>query len=224
MTSTEKGRRRQQALFDLLGQYHGATTDQLAALLWNGDQRLARAHLLRFVREGQLRRFPHPVLRHGPYVYTRSDRNSGHSQKILHHLAAMEFHLAIIRHLARFGARVIPELPWGPGLVPDQTVLWRETVWAVEHHLSGEFRHVADYQRFMQEEQYETCHWWRPETRLGLLVVTQVVHLEHVKGHFSKGNPEGLTWRVALRENILKDPGPYLKLQGGANVRSGQPG
>jgi hypothetical protein len=224
VTSTEKGRRRQQALFDLLGQYQAATTDQLADLLWGGDQRLARGHLLRFVRDGRLRRYPHPLYRHGPYVYTRSDRKSGHSQKILHHLMAMDFHLAVTHHLGKFGARVIPELPWGPGSVPDQTVLWKETVWAVEHHLTGEFRHGPDYRRFMEEEQFETCHWWREGIRIGLLVVTQAGHLEHVKGLLRRNAPPGLTVRVALRENVLRDPGPYLKLQAGTSERPGQPG
>lgn len=224
MTTTEKGRRRQQALFDFLAQYSAATTDQLAGLLWAGDQRLARGHLLRFFKDGQLRRFPHPLYRHGPYVYTRSDRQSGFSQKILHHLVAVDFHLAVIRHLGKHGARVIPELPWGSGSIPDQTVLWKDSVWAVEHHLSGEFRHGPDYRRFMEEEEFETCHWWRKGVCLGLLVLTQASNLEHVRGSLRRYQPPGLTVRVALRENFLRDPGPYLKLQIGAADRAGQPG
>jgi len=224
VTSVEKGRRRQQALFDLLSQYQAATTDQLASILWAGDQRLARGHLLRYVREGQLRRFPHPIYRHGPYVYTRSDRRTAHSQKVLHHLAAMDLHVAAIRQLGRLGARIIPEMPWGPGLIPDQTILWKDAVWAVEHHLSGEFGHGADYRRFMEEEQYETCHWWRHGIRLGLLVVTHSMHVEHTKSRLKRYNPPGLTWRVAVRENVLRDPGPYLKSPTTTQNRAEQPG
>lgn len=108
--------------------------------------------------------------------------------------------------------------------MPDQTVIWKESVWAVEYHLSGEFRHGPDCRRFMEEEQFESCPWWREGVRLGLLVVTQSVYLEHVKGHLRWTAPGGLTCRVALRENVLQNPVPYLKLQEGSPDTAGQPG
>lgn len=163
------------------------------------------------MRDGQLRRVPHPLYRNGAYVYTRSERSTSHSQKVLHHLAAMDFHLSVIRHLARYGARVIPEMPWGPGLIPDQTVLWKETAWAVEHHLSGQFSHAGDYRRFMEEEQFELSNWWRPGLRTGLLVVTTPTALEAVRTRLHQGDPPGLAWRVCTRESALRDPGSWLK-------------
>ncbi|MGE5508226.1 MAG: hypothetical protein ACM3RP_07095 [Chitinophagales bacterium] len=212
MTTTAKGRARQQALLDLLDRYPAATTDQLAALLWRGDQRLARRHLLAAVRAHLVRRVPHPLYRNGAYVYSRSGRSTSHSQKVLHNLAAVDFHLAVTRSLGRYGARTVPELPWAPWLIPDQTVLWRESVWAVEHHLSGAFSHGPDYQRFMEEEVYTLCHWWRPGLRLGLLVITAPVMLDHVRAQLRRHDLSGLTWRIGTRENVLRDPGPSLKL------------
>lgn len=212
MTSTEVGRRRQQALFAFLDRYPMATTDQLAALIWGGDGRLARHHLLRFTREGQLRRLPHPVFRNGAYVYTAGSRRAtSHSQKVLHHLMEVEFHLAVTRQLGRYGARVIPELPWGPGVVPDQTVLWKDRVWAVEHHLTGAFQHAGDYQRLGEEEGYTLCGWWKPELRPGLLVVTGPAAVEHVRGQLIRAGLEWLPWKVVLGESVLRDPGAWLK-------------
>lgn len=211
MTDVQRGRRRQQALFDLLGMYQAATTDQLAALIWGGNQRLAREHLLAYTRAGKLRRIPHPVFRNGAYVYTRGSKATSHSQKILHHLAAMDFHIAVARHLGRYGARTVAEMSWAQGLQPDQTIIWKDTVWAIEHHLSGPFAHGADYRRFLEEEGYMQCHWWRPGLRIGLLVVTVPVFLDHVQGQLKRHNPRGFTWRVGTRENVLKDPGVWLK-------------
>lgn len=213
MTTTEKGRRRQQALFDFLARYPMATTDQLARVIWAGNQRLARSHLLRFTREEQLRRLPHPLFRNGSYVYTAgSRRGTTHSQKVLHHLAAVDFHLAMSRDLARHGARTISEMQWGSRLVPDQTVIWREKAWAVEHHLSGQFGHAGDYQRFMEEEQYTLCHWWKEGMRLGLLVITGGAGaVDHVVAQLQRQSPPGLTWRVGSRESVLRDPGRWLK-------------
>lgn len=214
MTHTEIGRRRLQALFDLLGMYQAATTNQLAELFWGGDQRRARRYLLRFLQEKppKLHRLPHPLHRNGPYVYTLTHRSSVHSQKVVHHLALMDFHLAVVRHLAHQGARTVPELPWGAGLVPDQTIFWRDTVWAVEHHMSGQFSHTDDYRRFMEEEAYRLCHWWRPALRVGLAVlVSGSGSLEHVRGHLKRHNPPGLTWRVATRETALSSPEALLR-------------
>lgn len=212
MTTTEKGRGRQRALFEFLSQYPMATTDQLAELLWSGDARLARHHLLRFTRAGQLRRLPHPLFRNGAYVYTATSRRAtAHSQKVLHHLMEVEFHLAVTRQLARYGARVIPELPWGPGVVPDQTVFWKDRVWAIEHHLTGAFQHAGDYQRLVEEEGYTLCGWWRPGLKMTLLVVTGPASAEHVRGQLLRADLEGLTWKVILCESILRDPGAWLK-------------
>ncbi|HWI50755.1 MAG TPA: hypothetical protein VNT01_01270 [Symbiobacteriaceae bacterium] len=188
-----------------------ATTDQLASLVWVGNGRLARHHLLRFVRDGRLRRLPHPLFRNGSYVYTMTDRATAHSQKVLHHLAAVDFHIAVTRHLGRYGARIVPELPWGPGVVPDQTVMWKEAVWAVEHHLSGDFRHAGDYRQFAEEERFEACHWWRPGLRLGLLVIATANDVDHIRTQLRRHDPPGLTWRIVLRDAALRDPGAYLK-------------
>jgi hypothetical protein len=213
-TTTERGRRRQQALFDFLGQYAAATTDQLAALIWGGNERLARQHLLAYTRAGQLRRLPHPVYRNGAYVYTRRQSATSHTQKVLHHLSEVDFYLAVVSHLARYGARTVAEMDWGPGVVPDQTVIWRDAVWAVEHHLSGQFGHASDYQRFMEEEAYTLCHWWRDGLRLGLLVITGGAGAgDHVRAQLRRYSPSGLTWRVGTREEILRDPGPWLRLR-----------
>lgn len=185
---------------------------QLAALIWNGDEQLARQHLLRFTREGLLRRYPHPLYRNGPYVYTNAiERATVYSQKVLHHLQEVDFHVAVTRQLGRHGARIIPELPWGEGLIPDQTVLYRDAVWAIEHHLSGPFTHAADYQRFMEGEEYTACHWWRPEMRMGLLVITPQSSMDHVVQRLRPRSFEGLVWRVASRQNALRDPGGLLK-------------
>jgi hypothetical protein len=212
VTTTLKGRARHEALFAFLARYPMATTDQLAALIWSGNERLARAHLLRFVQEGRLRRLPHPLYRNGAFVYmAHGERGTGHSQKVLHHLQAVDFHLAVTRQLGRHGARVTPEMPWAPGLVPDQTVWWREAVWAVEHHLSGPFSHASDYQRFMEEEEATCCHWWRPGLRIGLLVVTVPAQVDHVRAQLRLRDPPELTWRVATREGALRDPGAWLK-------------
>lgn len=214
MTAVETGRVRQQACLDFLDTYKAATTLQLACLLWRGNQRLASRHLLRFHEDGHLARFPHPLIRHGPYVYTRTGRNSAHSQKILHHLASVDCHIAITRHLGKHGARVIPELPWGRHLIPDQTVLWRDSVWAVEHHLSGQFSHSNDYRSFMEEEAYEMMHWYRRGMRIGLLVVTSTRYLDHVQRELTshKLKQAGLSWKVGSRENVLKDPLPWLQV------------
>jgi hypothetical protein len=210
-TDVQKGRRRQQALFELLGMYQAATTQQLATLVWAGNERLARQNLLAYTRAGQLRRLPHPVYRNGPYVYTKGARSSAHSQKILHHLATMDFHVAIARHLGRYGARTVAEMAWAEGLQPDQTVFLRDMVWAVEHHLSGQFSHASDYRRFMEEEIYSSCHWWREGLRIGLLVITASTMLEHVRSQLRLRDPAGLTCRVVTRESALKDPGSLLK-------------
>lgn len=211
-TTTERGRRRQQALYDFLGQYAAATTDQLAALIWAGNERLARQHLLAFTRAGQLRRLPHPLYRNGAYVYTRRQSATSHSQKVLHHLSEVDFYLAVVRSLARYGARTVAEMEWAPGLIPDQTVIWRDAVWAVEHHLSGQFGHAGDYQRFMEEEAYTLCHWWREGLRLGLLVIVGGAGAaDHAMAQLRRNSPPGLTWRVAARENVLRDPGACLK-------------
>jgi hypothetical protein len=210
VTPTAKGRARQRGLFDFLSQYHAATTDQLARLLWRGDRRLAGRHLLRFVRDGRLRRLPHPTERHGPFVYLLRDR-SAHSPKIAHHLAEVDFHLAVMEQMAHVGARVIPELPWGPGSIPDQTVILRDGVWAVEHHLTGQFAHASDYRRFLEEEQYQTCEWWRPGIRIGLLVVTSLRFVDQVRFQLKLHDPPGLTWHVGTRENVLDDVRAWLK-------------
>lgn len=69
-----------------------ATTAPLAALIWAGDERLARA-LLQITHDGLLRRPPHPLYRNGCYVYlARGERATTHSQKVLHHLQAVDFH------------------------------------------------------------------------------------------------------------------------------------
>lgn len=209
--TTGKGRARHEALFSFLARYPMATTDQLAALIWAGDARLARHHLLRFVRDGQLRRLPHPLYRNGSYVYTLTTRSTTHSQKVLHSLAEVDFHVAITRQLGRYGARIVPELPWAPGLIPDQTVFWRDAVWAVEHHMTGPFQHAGDYQRFMEEEAVELCSWWRPGLRVGLIVVVGPTSTEHVRGQLKQREPPGLAWKIVLREGVLRDPGAYLR-------------
>lgn len=212
VTNVQKGRRRQQALFDLLGMYQAATTHQLATLVWGGNERLAREHLLAYTRAGQLRRLPHPVYRNGAYVYTRRQSATSHTQKILHHLAALDLHIAVARHLGRYGARTVAEMAWGPGLQPDQTIIGRDSVWAVEHHLSGQFSHAPDYRRFWEEESYALCHWWREGIRIGLLVITgSAGAADHVVAQLKRNNPPGLTWRVATRESVLRDPVPWLK-------------
>jgi len=212
MTTTEKGRRRQRALFDFLGQYAAATTDQLATLIWGGNGRLARQHLLAYTRAGHLRRLPHPLFRNGAYVYTRRQSATSHTQKVLHHLSEVDFYLAVVRHLGHYGARTVAEMEWGQGLVPDQTVIWRDAVWAVEHHLSGQFGHAGDYQRFMEEEGYVLSHWWRERLKMGLLVITSGAGaVDHVVAQLKRYTPPGLVWRVGTREAVLKDPGSWLK-------------
>lgn len=211
-TTTERGRARHRGLFDFLNRYHMATTDQLAALIWSGDVRLARHHLLRFVRDGLLRRLPHPLYRNGAYVYTTTARTTAHSQKVLHHLAAVDFHLAVVRQLGRYGARVVPELPWAPGVIPDQTVIWQQGVWAVEHHMSGPFRHAGDYQRLLEEEAYQLCPWWREGIRLGLLVVTSPGAVEHVRGQLARQDLTDITSRIVTRTGVLREPGAWLKI------------
>lgn len=212
MTSVQKGRRRQQALFELLGMYQAATTHHLAALVWGGNERLARQHLLAYTRAGQLHRHPHPIYRHGAYVYTRRRMKTSHSQKILHHLSEMDLHLAVAKHLGRYGARTVAEMAWGPGLQPDQTVFWRNFVWAVEHHMSGQFVHGPDYRRFMEEEEYAACSWWRQGVRMGLLVITGSAGAqEHVRSQLQRCDLAGMVWRVAHRESVLADPGAWIK-------------
>ena len=76
-------------------------------------------------------------------------------------------------------------------MVPDQTVLWKDRVWAVEHHLSGPFQHAGDYQRLIEEEGYTLCGWWRPELRIGLLGVTGPEAVEHVRGQLLPGRNRG---------------------------------
>lgn len=197
---------------NFLARYPLATTNQLAALIWGGDHRLARYHLLRLARQGLLRRLPHPLQRNGSYVYmAQGSRSTLHTQKVLHHLAAVDFHVTVSRQLGRHGARVIPEIPWAPGLIPDQTVLWKETACAVEHHLTGRFRHAADYQRFVEDQAYELCHWWRPGMRLGLLVVVHPTEVEHVRSQLRQHQLPGLAWRIVLREGALRDPGAALR-------------
>jgi hypothetical protein len=145
-------------------------------------------------------------------VYTAGSRRAtAHSQKVLHALAEVDLHVAITRQLGRYGARVIPELPWGPGVVPDQTVLWKDRVWAVEHHLTGAFQHAGDYRRLIEEEAYTLCGWWRPGLTLGLLVVTHPAAVEHVRGQLLRAGTAGLSWRVVLSDSILRDPGTWLK-------------
>lgn len=212
MTTTAKGRRRHEALFAFLDLYAMATTDQLAALVYNGDRRLARGHLLRFHRDGLLRRLPHPLYRNGCYVYmSRCDRATSHSQKVLHHLQAVDFHLAVTRALARYGARVIPELQWAAGVVPDQTLMRSDSVWAIEHHLSGEFRHAQDYRQMIEDEAHTLCHWWKPGLKLGLLVVTDATFLERVQTQLKRAGTIGIPWRVGTKANVLRDPAAYLK-------------
>lgn len=217
--TTAKGRARHEALFAFLARYQMATTDQLAALIWAGDTRLARHHLLNFVREGRLRRLPHPLYRNGSYVYTLTARATAYSQKVLHHLATVDFHVAVTRQLGRHGARVIPELPWAQGLIPDQTVFWKDGVWAVEHHLTGPFRHGGDYRQFMEEDAYELCSWWRPGHRIGLLVVVDTPVVDHVKGQLKQREPPGLAWRIVMKDAILRDPKAVLALDQAKPIR-----
>lgn len=96
-------------------------------------------------------------------------------------------------------------------MVPDPSVLWRDAVWAGEHHLNGELRHDGDYQRLLEGEGHTLCHWWWPEVRMGLLVVTAPVFLEHVKGQLRRHELPGLAWRGVTRDGALRDPGAWLR-------------
>lgn len=215
-TPTQRGRTRQTLLLEFLGMYQAATTDQIAAHVYGGQARLARRHLLRMTQDGLLQRLPHPVWRKGPYVYTTGGRKTAHSQKVLHHLAAVDFHIAVIRQLGKDGARVIPELPWAPGSIPDQTVLWRQWSWAIEHHRTGGFLHGADYKQLMEEEQYQYASWWRPGMLIGLLVIVETpAAAAHVREQQARHNPPGLRWLVALREHALRDPRTLLTMREG---------
>jgi hypothetical protein len=223
--TTAKGRARHEALFNFLLRYPMATTTQLAELIWAGDQQLARQHLLRFTRDGLVRRVPHPLYRNGAYVYSaRTERRTAHSQKVLHHLQAVDLHIAVTRQLGRYGARVIPELPWGEGLIPDQTVLWRESAWAIEHHLTGSFAHASDYLRFIEEEEFRGCHWWREGMKVGLVVITAPAMADHVTQRIRSRLAHHVAWRVASLGTAIRDPGGLLKmLRPGAQAPNGDP-
>lgn len=222
MSHVEKGRARQRALFAFLDAYEVATTDQLAQLFWGGTSehqlRLARSHLLRYLRAPpekvprKLLRLPHPLYRNGAYVWTTRQKGTGHTQKVLHHLQLVDFHIAVVGQIARYGARVVPELPWAPGLIPDQTVFWKDAVWAIEHHLNGPFSHGGDYRQFMEEEAFSLCHWWKSGVRMGLLVLTTSGLLDHVRRQLQLANVVSLTCRVATRDSALRNLGTWLKL------------
>lgn len=211
MSAVTQGRRRQEIALEFLSLYHAATTTQLADLLWGGDQKLARKHLLRLSQTGLVERYPHPIIRGGPYVYIRSDCKSAHSQKVLHHLSLVDMHIAIVRSaLGKQGARIIPELPWAKHLIPDQTVIMRDAVWAVEHHLSGRFTHGSDYRRHFEDEGWRRKHWWRDGMLVHLLIVTSPRLLDGVRDQVAR-HRLGDVARVAIVENVLADPTRYLK-------------
>lgn len=211
----------QHRVIEFLDLYHAATTDQLAELFWGGRRRLAQYHLRRMVEAGRLIRHPHPTDRRGPYVYRLAGRVPG--QKTVHQLAAVDFYLAL-RPLARQGARTVPELAWSDRVRPDQTVWWRQAVWAIEHHLNGPFEHAPDYARFLERGDYLTCHWWRrdvaPEEQvLGLLVVTEPQYLDRVRQQLTRWLPKPgamrpgeplFVWRVGTRANVLAQPASWL--------------
>jgi hypothetical protein len=222
MTTTEKGRRRIEAILAILDRYPMATTDQLAQLVFAGDCRLARRHLLKLATEEPgrpaiLDRVPHPIHRGGSFVWMlkkRGGRRTAHSQKVLHHLQAVAFHIAAARALGHKGARVVPELPWGTGVQPDQTLTIPgnpPTVWAIEHHLGGTFAHGPDYQGFLAEEEFELAPWWKPGIRIGLLVVTESNMVEPIRARLGALQLGGITWRVGAKDQVLRDPVPYLK-------------
>lgn len=205
----EIGRRRRARALELLAAYGYLTGDQLARAVWGGRDRLARRHLLRGVQEGIWRRLPHPLDRSGCYIYTLGRRSTMHSQQVLHCLAKAELHVSLMIR----GATVLPESPWGRDCVPDQTVIWRGTVWAVEHHLSGQFTHLMDYRRCLEEASYEDTDWWQEGLQIGLLILPSHDLGDHVRRAIQRTPLRGTTIRVVELAAVVRNPALWLQIK-----------
>lgn len=207
----EIGTQRRAKALELLAQYSYVSGDQLTRAVWRGQDRLARRRLLQGTQEGVWRRLPHPIDRRGSYIYTTGARRTSHSQQVLHCLAKVELHVDMTAR----GASVRPELPWGTGCVPDQTVIWRGVAWAVEHHLSGQFEHMPDYRRCFTEAAYEEAPWWQEGLRPALLIIPASDLVSHVRRVVKATSLPGVPVNVVELADVTRNPGLWLQVDGG---------